>query len=266
MNQLCKILNLTCLFILPFIGLHAQREVSFNSFQAGEVLNYDMYFKYGLLYTKVGSSSISMANTTYKGEGAYKATLIANSSGLAQKVMSVSDTIHAYTTKALVPLAYTKDAHEGKDHTIERATYTYSLNEAKVRNINRRNGKLRYDTTYVAKDCMYDVLSIIYYVRTLNYNNLKKGDKVSIPFFAGSKKGSLDIEHHGMEKITANNNKEYNCIKLVMMLNDPTFQNKNEAMKIFITNDSNRIPIRIDSKLKLGSTRVILKSYSGLRN
>lgn len=256
---------LITLLLLPAGLLKAQCEVQIGSFQAGEELQYDMYYKYGILYTKAGSSSLSIHNTTYKGKNAYKAALIAKSSGVVKKLMSISDTIHAYMTPRLVPMAYSKDAHEGKDHTVERATYTYTPGKVTVRNINNRNGKLRYDTLHVANDCMYDVLSIIYYARTLNYDNMKKGDKVTVSFFAGRRKVSMDIEHHGIENIKANDNREYSCIKLVMMMNADAFTDKDEAMKVFMTNDPNKIPVRIDSKLKVGSTRVILKEYQGVK-
>lgn len=262
-----SILLLLLLLLLPFVGLKAQCEIKNTSFQAGEVLLYDMYYKYGILYTKAGTSSLSVKNSTYKGKDVYRATLIGRSSGIAKSIISVSDTIHAYMTKKLVPLAYTKDAHEGKDHTVERATYTYRPDgKVSVRNINKRNDRLRYDTLHVANGCMYDVLSILYYARTLNYDKMKKGDKTTISFFAGRRKVTMDIEHHGIENMTANDGREYNCIKLVMMMNADAFADKDEAMRVFITNDQNRIPIRIDSKLKIGSTRVILKEYRGQRN
>lgn len=261
-----SLLYLLGMLLLP-LGLKAQCEIKNNNFQEGEVLLYDMYFKYGILYTKAGSSSLSINNSMYNGKNVYQATLIGRSSGFAKSIISVSDTINAYMTKDIVPLAYTKDAHEGKDHTIERATYTYHPDgKVSVRNINNRNGKLRYDTLHVANSCMYDVLSILYYARTLDYDNMVKGDKATVSFFAGRRKVTMDIEHHGIENMKANDGREYNCIKLVMMMNADAFADKDEAMKVFITNDLNRIPVRIDSKLKIGSTRVILKEYKGQRN
>lgn len=254
------------LFTLPFTLLSAQCEVKNNSFQAGEVLTYDMYFKYGLLYTKAGSSSISVSNTLHKGKETYKATMIGKSSGVAKKIITVSDTIVTYMTKDLIPLAYSKDAHEGKDHTIERATYDYTNGKISVRNINQRNGKLRYDTVHVAETCMYDVLSILYYARNLNFDGAKKGDKTTVSFFAGRRKVFMDIIYQGIEKVSANDDNNYNCIKLIMMMNEDAFEDKNEAMRVFMTDDPNRIPIRIDSKLKIGSTRVVLNGYKGQKN
>ncbi|NDV54127.1 DUF3108 domain-containing protein [Parabacteroides sp. 52] len=255
------------LCLLCGMNLKAQCKVENQYFQTGEVLTYDMYFKYGILYTKAGTSSLSVTDDTYAGNDAYRMTLEAKSGGIAKSFFSMSDTLSSWMTKKLVPLAYAKDAHENGDYTNERAVYTY-LPEGGVslRNINIRNEKLRYDTTLVSDNCMYDMLSIVYYARTLEYATMKKGDKKTVSFFSGRKKVDMDIEYHGVEKVSANDGKKYNCIKLVLMMNERAFEDKNEAMKVFITNDYNRIPVRIDSKLKVGSTRAVLKAYKGQRN
>lgn len=256
------------LYLLLFIatGAQAQCPLPNDYFQPGEVLSYDLYYKYGIIYTKAGRSSLTVDEVTHQGESIYKMSLAAKSSGVVKKFFDMADTLSSYTTKELVPLFYTKDAHEDGAYTTERATYNYTSAGTTVRNINVRNGKLRYDTTFVAKECMYDMVNIIYYARTLDFSTMKKGDKTKVSFWTGRRHANMDIEYHGIEKITANDERKYNCVKLVLLTNDDVFDDKNEAMKVFITNDFNRIPIRIDSKLKVGSTRVILNAYKGQRH
>ena len=244
----------------------AQCKIDNTYFKEGEELTYDLYFKYGILNSKAGSSSLSVTNGQYEGKDVYVMNLRAKSSGVAKSVFSLSDTLKSYMTKDLVPLAYMKNAHEGGDYTIERATYKYTDRGTTLRNRNIRNEKLRYDTVLVAKDCVYDMLSIVYYARTLDYDSMKKGDKKRVSFLSGRKMLTMDVEHHGIDKVSANNGKKYQCLKLIMMVNDDAFENKSEAMKVYLTNDANRIPVRIDSKLKVGSSKVILKSLKGVKN
>lgn len=265
-NTTITFVLLSLLAILPLQQSNAQCQVENKSFQSGEFLEFDLHFKYGILYVKAGTSTLSVRNARYKDKEAYKLTLTANSTGAAKAIFYISDTLTSYTTKEIVPLAYIKDAHEGDDYRTERATYDYSSGKVKLRNINKRNNNLRYDTTLVSNECMYDMLSIVYYCRTLNYSKMKKGDVTTVSFFSGRKKVDMDIEYHGIESISANDGRKYNCIKLVLMMNERAFENKNEAMKVFITEDQNHIPIRIDSKLKTGSTRALLRSYKGQRN
>lgn len=261
-------IKLALISILTFfsIQLKAQCEADNRSFRGGEHLQYDLYFRYGLIYTKAGNSSLSVSDTKYKGKDAYRMMLTANSIGAAKVLFFIADTLTSYTTKNIVPLAHLKDAHEGNDYRTERATYDYSTGKIKLRNINKKNGDLRYDTTLVSDDCIYDMLSIIYYARTLNYNKIEKGDEVTVSFLSGRNKVNMTIVHQGLESVQANDGRKYNCIKLSLIINEKAFEDKNEAMKVYITEDMNHIPIRIDSKLKVGSTRALLRNYKGQRN
>lgn len=254
------------IFILSLSGLqlNAQKcKVQNNVFQAGETISLDLYFKYGLLYTKAGSSRLTVQNTTYTGKQAYKLTLYAASSGAVEKFFSLKDTITSYVTTDLVPLAFYKDAHEGGDETHEVTTYSYSGNQTTIKAKRTKNGSQRYDETLTTTNCIYDYLSVVFYARTLDYSNMKKGDKATVEFMSGKNKMGMEIIYEGTERIKANNGKKYSCIKLSLRISDDAFADEEEAMKVYITNDNNRLVVRMDSKLKIGSTRAILKSYSG---
>lgn len=245
------------------IQLNAQCKVENKFFSAGEELSYDMYFKYGLINTKAGKSLMTVSEENFDGKEALKMHLIGNTKGVANKLFSLSDTLSCVMTKELVPLAYQKNAHESGDHTIEKATYSYANNKITIKTNRIRNDELRFDEELTSGSCIYDMLSVVYYARTLDYSTMMKGDKVSISFLSGKRIASMDIEDHGIEVVNANDNRKYDCIKLVLVINAEAFDDKKEAMTVYITNDYNRIPIRIDSKLKIGSTRAILKSYKG---
>lgn len=254
------------LIALTSTQIQAQCKAENNCFKEGEALSFDLYFKYGLLYTKAGNAQLKVSDVTYKGHDAYKLMMTANSVGAANTVYSLTDTLVSYTTKDLVPLAYTKDAHEKKDYRTERATYNYSGGKVKLRNTNKKNGKLRYDTTLVSTNCIYDFISIIYYARTFDYEKTKKGDHATVSFLSGRRLVNMTIEHQGYENVLANNGSKYNCVKLILSINEKAFEDKHEAMKVYITNDANHIPIRIESKLRIGMARAVLNSYKGQRN
>lgn len=253
---------LIILLVVSAVQVNAQCKVDNTFFQAGEELSFDMYFKYGILYTKAGKSSMSVAKDTYNNKDVLRLTLIGNTKGFVGKVFSLSDTLTSYVTKEIVPLAYTKHAHESGDYTIEKATYSYDGDKVNIHTNRVRNDVLRFDEELTSESCIYDMLSIVYYARTLDYSTMLKGDKVSVSFLSGKKMQYMDIEDHGTEVIAANDGKKYDCIKLVLVINTEAFEDKKEAMQVYITNDDNRIPIRIDSKLKIGSTRAILKTYN----
>lgn len=257
------------LFILLIVTLNtatskAQCEIENKYFQAGENLEYDLYIKLGFASTKGGFARLKTQSVNYAGNDAYKMSLISESEGLARKVFSLSDTLVSYTTKNIVPLAYKKDAHEGGDYTKENLTYKYLGNGGvDIRSIRYVNGNFKFDEAIKAPGCTYDLVSILFYCRTLNFSNMVDGNETVVNFISGKKMGSMKIHYNGKESVKANDRNKYNCIKLTLYIADEAFNNGKEAMKVYITDDANRMPIKLETKLKVGSTRAILKRYTG---
>lgn len=258
--------------LCAILGMQSQTQckVENQCFQAGEEMTYDLYFKWGLVNTKAGVSTLKTSSEKYSGKDAYKMILTAKSTGVVNKVFSINDTLSSYMSKGLVPLFFHKNAEEGGDHTLENMVYTYNPSgEISVHTKRTKNGVERFDENIKFNSCVYDMVSVVFYARTLDFASMKKGEETRVDFLSGKRKGYMMIEYQGVEKMKANDNKTYSCIKLVLSIinaSDKAFEDKQEAMKVYITNDENRMPVRLDSKLNVGTTRAILKSYKGNRH
>lgn len=268
MNKFFYTLLITSVFV-SFLSTKAlaqsQCQIENNYFKEGEHLTYDLYIKLAAT-VKGGSASLTTQSVKYDGQDAYKMTLISASQGFARKIFPLNDTLVCYTTKKLVPLAYTKDAHEGDEYTVEKMAYSYSGNNVKIRSIRHKNGSFKFNETLSSSGCTYDLMSILFYARTLDYSTMVSGSSNTVNFVTGKKKVSMRIVYNGKEKVKANNGTSYNCSKLTLYIIDEAFDNGKEAMKVYITDDKNRLPIKLETKLKVGSTRVILKNYKGNRH
>ena len=51
-----------------------------------------------------------------------------------------------------------------------------------------------------------------------------------------------------------------------MTIHDDAFTNQKDALKASVTNDANRVPVIIDTSLKLGSVKAVLRQVTGVRN
>lgn len=265
-----KLLNNLIAFIfmsLLTVGtVSSQCSVDNKYFQAGEQLSYDLYIRFAATI-KGGYATMSTQNVKYEGKDAYKMTLISESQGFARKVFELSDTLACYTTKGVLPLAYFKDAHEGGDYTKERLTYSYpGGNDVRIRAIRYKNGDFKFDETLNFSGCTYDLMSVLFYARTLNYPQMTIGKETKVNFVTGKSKVSMRIVYNGKESVKANDNKKYNCMKLTLYIQDDAFDGGKEAMKVYITDDDNRMPVKLETKLKVGSTRAVLKSYKGVKH
>lgn len=238
-----------------------------NAFKAGEKITYDLYYKYGIVNAKAGVGFIETTQTSYKGKNVYKIYMQANTSGMVNSMYSVSDTLTGYVDMNMVPLLFTKEAFEGKDYSKERQVYTYgSDNKINIRTLRFRDGVESYDEVVTTDKCTYDYISILSYARNLDYSGMKVGQNTAIQFISGRKIVNMYVRYLGTTTVKANNGKKYNAIELSMMILDDAFTNQKEAMRVTLTNDKNRLPIIVETVLKVGKIRIVLKNYSNIKH
>ena len=260
---------LLLIFSISFLSVQqaqAQCNVSNTFFQAGEQLNFDLYLKYGLINTKAGTTTLNIASDKYNGKDALRMRLVAKTTGAAGSIFPLSDTLTTYMSPEIAPLRYSKRAHEDSDVNYEDVYYTYTPSGVNLRSKRVKNGENRFDKNMTHQGCIYDMMSIIFYARTLDYSTMKKGSQVSMNYIEGTDIKQIAIRYLGTEKMKANDGKNYNCLVLSLIIKSgdtSKFEDKNEAMRVYVTNDQNRMPVRLDIKLKRGSTRAILRSYKG---
>lgn len=257
----------TLLFsLLVLQSAKAQCEMVNNTFKSGEKINYDLYFKYGLINARAGKGSLSITEANYKGEQAYKTYMLLNTTGLAGSLYTVNDTLTSFVDMKVRPLLFTKEAFEGSDYSTEKQSYTYVNNSINVRAIRTWNGKPDFDEVVSTDKCAYDYLSVLLYVRNIDYTGMKKGDRKTIHFLSGKSIVTMYVNYLGTSNIRANDGKRYNVINLSMTILDKAFTDQREAIRASLTNDKNRIPIVIDTNLRIGAVRAVLKSFSGERH
>lgn len=265
MKQTNKFILAIVLFVIAF-GANAQCKILNTSFKSGEHIHYDLYFSYGLINSKAGVGHMRTDMVDYKGASAYNIRMQMNTTGLVGSFYSVNDTLVSYIDMDLRPLLFTKNAYEGKDYSKEVQTFTYSDNGVKVRTNRVYNGQKRFDKTFITEHCTYDYLSVLPLIRNMDYTGMKVGDSKQIQFIAGKDIVNMSVNFGGKTKVKANNGKTYDAIQISLTIYDKAFKNQKEAISATLTDDGNRVPIIINTQLKVGSIRAVLSDVTGLRN
>lgn len=266
MNKIIKLFFLLILIAFLPLGVNAQCKVMNNSFKGGESITYDLYFNYGIVKAKAGEGSLKTEMVNYRGSSAYNLRMLLNTTGLTGSFYTVNDTLVSYIDMDLRPLLFTKNAFEGKDYSKEVQSFSYSDEGIKVRTSRIFNEKKRFDETITTSDCTYDYLSVLALIRNLDYSDMKPGDHKQIQFLSGREIVNMAVNYNGTSKIKANDGKTYNTIQISMTIYDKAFKNQKEAISASLTDDANRIPVVINTHLKIGAIRAVLKNVTGLRN
>jgi hypothetical protein len=119
--------------------------------------------------------------------------------------------------------------------------------------------------TYPVPQCTQDVLSAIYFARNIDYNKYQPGDKIPFSMFLDDKVYSLYIKYLGKEQVKTKMG-VYNAIKIAPLLIEGTMFSGGEKMTIWVSDDKNHLPLRINSPILVGSIKVDLMEYSNIRN
>ena len=149
---------------------------------------------------------------------------------------------------------------------MERQSYTYDGNKISIRAIRHWNGEESFDEVVVTDECTYDYLSVLAYVRNLDFTGMNPGDRNYIRFISGKRAVNMYVNYLGIATVKANDGKNYEVINISMTIHDDAFTNQKDALKASVTNDANRIPVIIDTSLKLGSVKAVLHQVTGVRN
>ena len=262
LKKICVLLTLS-LFAL---STQAQCRIENNAFQEGENITYDLYFNYGILRAKAGNGLWDISTANYNGNNVFKIKMLLNTSGLAGNVYTVNDTLTSYIDKDMRPLLFTKEAFEGKDYSKERQIYSYQGEKIDIRAMRTFRGKHQFDETFSTTMCSYDYLSILAFVRNLDFSSMKPGDKVTVQFLSGKEMVNMYVNYLGKSTTKANDGKKYATIDVSMTILDKSFNNRKDAIKASLTDDLNRLPVIIETVLNIGSVKAVMKTVSGQRH
>ena len=95
-------------------------------------------------------------------------------------------------------------------------------------------------------------------------SNAKPGDELLLTTFMDDEIFPLKIRYMGKETIK-NANGKIRCLKFHPVVQEGRVFNAEEDVTVWISDDKNHIPISIEAKLFVGSAKMDLRKYSGLK-
>ncbi|MGN6476729.1 MAG: DUF3108 domain-containing protein, partial [Flavipsychrobacter sp.] len=105
----------------------------------------------------------------------------------------------------------------------------------------------------------------IYYARNIDYSKYSPGDKIPFSMFLDDQVYNLFIRYLGKERVTTKYG-TFNTIKISPLLIEGTIFKGGEKMTVWVSDDENHVPVRVDSPILVGSIKVDLAGYVKLRN
>lgn len=231
----------------------------------GEKLNYDIYYYLSGLWVSAGEVefSVSEINKSSKNYLQYYAT--GKSLPKYDWFYKVRDVYESVVDKeTLLPLAFRRDVNEGSTYIREKYFFDIEKSQSYTTRQMDEDEKPKKDTVYYS-GCSWDVLSIVYYARNIDFSNSEKGDKIPIKIFLDNQEHQSYIEYLGMETLEYDGS-EVLCYKFSPLLIEGTIFKSGRGMSVWVTADKNMLPLLVETPILVGSIKAKLRSAENLRH
>lgn len=226
------------------------RKLENNSFTVGEKLTFDV--KYGFVTAGVAVMEIPKMKRL-SGRDVYQITFKVNSIPSFDPLYKVRDRYETYLDKeGLFPWRFEQHIREGGYSRDFSAFFDQRRGIAKTS-----------EGSYEIPLYVNDIVSAFYYARSFDYSKMKEGEVFELHNFYKNKVYPLQIIYHGKETIDVEAGK-FKCIIVEPVIAKGGLFKTEGNVIIWLSDDQLRIPVKVKTKIIIGSIDAELTEYEGL--
>ncbi len=224
-----------------------------KAFHSGERLVFRVFYALGI-YVSAGEAVFTVNLERMNNKPVYHITADGKTFSFYDSFFKVRDKYETFIdTATLQPLRFIRNVYEGGYKKYENVTFNQTTNTA-----------VSADTTVKVPNCIQDVLSSLYYARNINFDNYKINDKIPFAMYIGHEVSNLYIRYLGKETVKTKYGK-FNAIKFKPLLLKGEVFKGGEKMTVWVSDDPNHMPLRVESPISVGSVKVDLMEFRNLR-
>lgn len=232
-----------------------------NTFEDGEEITYKLFYNWNFVWLSAGEVTFRVRDIGNQ----YHLSAIGRTYKSYEWFYKVRDYYDTYVDKeTLLPAVSIRNIHEGGYRLYDKVTFDRNRKVAVgLRGKTREEAQV---TEYDIDHCIHDMLSIVYYARNIEFNELDPGSEFPIQVFLDKETYPLKVKYLGEEdnkKIKGQGRFDTHVFS-PQVIKGEVFK-EDDQMKVWVTADQNRIPLQIESPVSVGSVKAILKNYKGLK-
>lgn len=222
-------------------------------FKEGEVLKYKL--KYGIFTAAEATLSVKATDLKFDNKPAYQLVVDAHTSGSFDIFYKVRDHYDSYIDKTtLTPYFYQENIREASYRRQDKARFYQD-----TKKVVASTGSYTAPTTQT-----FDLVSAYYFARSLDITKLKIGDQFKLNYFLGDEISQLEIAYVGREVIKTKLG-NLSCLKFSPSIKPGRIFKKDSKLYLWITDDGNRVPVKAEVEILVGSVTLEIKSAEGLK-
>ncbi len=251
--------------VIGSVNLRAQCTPVNNVFQEGEEITYTASYNWGPVWVDAGLVTFSVGTEMYMGKHAWHFKGIGKTFPTYDFLYKVRDYYDSWTDQeTFLPLGFRRYIYEGGYTLLNTMTFDHHQNKI-ISNTKSNNNPVRYDTLKLSP-CMFDMLTAVYHTRMVDIARMRINEKKQISIVIDDALYNIYIRALGKEIVENTDGKKYRCNKVAAKMVEGTIFKGDEDVLVWVTDDANKIPIRIEAKIIVGTVKAFLKEAKGLRN
>jgi len=237
--------------------------VSFES-QKPEAYESGEWFKFRIHYgfINAGFATLQIQEAVKNNKKVYHATGKGYTVGMSRFFFKVDDTYESYFDKMTnKPYQFIRKIDEGGYTKDQEGFFNQASNKVLVKNY-----KNNTENTFSVTENVQDIISAFYYLRNHpNIDKLKIGESIVVDMFFDDEVFKFKLKFIGREIIKTKFGTAPTMIFRPLVQSGRVFKEE-ESLLVWISDDENKIPLRIKASLAVGSIKADLESFKGLKN
>lgn len=234
-------------------------------FKEGEEISYTVSYNWGPVWVDAGLVTFSVAVETLNGKPAWHLKSTGKTFASYDLLFKVRDYYDSWLDpETFKSLGFKRYIYEG-GYTLLNTLHFDHQNGRLISNTRTNQNPQRTDTVML-KPCAFDMLSAVYFTRTLDLARLPANGTSQVLTFIDDAYYPIVIRSLGREVVENTDGKRYRCIKFAAKMVQGTIFRGDEDVLVWVTDDDNRIPVYIEAKIIVGTVKAYLKTTKGLRN
>jgi hypothetical protein len=237
--------------------------VSFDS-KKEDAYDVGEWFKFRIHYgfVNAGYATLEVKEASVNNKKVFRVIGKGYTTGVSRFFFKVDDLYESYIDKETGnPYQFVRKINEGGYTKNQEGFFNQAGNRVLVKDY-----KHKTERTSDIPDSAQDILSAFYYLRNHpSIDGIKAGDSIVINMFFDDETTKFKLKFIGREDITTKFGIVQTMIFRPLVQSGRVFKEQ-ESLTVWISDDNNRIPVRIKADLVVGSIKADLESFKGLKN
>lgn len=230
-------------------------------FQAGETVEYTLYYSWQFLNLKAGKVQFNVTEQ----KDYYHMVVNGRTLKSYEWFFKVRDKYEVFVDKkTLKPIKAKKHIQEGGYQKFEELEFDWTSNKVTSHRGDSPEDQLK-SKTFDLQNCEQDIVSLIYFTRNLNLNQLSTGKTIPLSLFMDEASWPLSMLYKGTTDVRVKGLGKINAHQFSPETIEGTVFSDGTTMDIFVTDDQNQLPVLIESPVSVGSVKAVLSDFKGLK-